>query len=128
MKYHDLRHVEQSFRMSKTDLRARPMFNHTRDPIEAHLTVVFTALAIARYLQTETRASIGRIGKIMRPLREITLTTVGKPHTAAIHSPPMPNPSSPHWIYRPADWGTESVQVRSPWSRRYGYVAVIASP
>ena len=33
--YHDLWHVEQSFRMSKTDLRARPMFHHTRDAIEA---------------------------------------------------------------------------------------------
>jgi len=42
--YHDLWHVEQqSFRMSKTDLRARPMFHHTRDAIEAHLTIVFTA-------------------------------------------------------------------------------------
>ncbi|HET7474671.1 MAG TPA: hypothetical protein VFJ97_01440 [Dermatophilaceae bacterium] len=37
--YHDLWHVEQSFRMSKTDLRARPMFHHTRDAIEAHLTI-----------------------------------------------------------------------------------------
>ena len=26
-KYHDLWHVEKSFRMSKTDLRARPMFH-----------------------------------------------------------------------------------------------------
>lgn len=33
--YHDLWRVEQSFRMSKTDLRARPMFHHTRDAIEA---------------------------------------------------------------------------------------------
>lgn len=30
--------------MSKTDLKARPMFHHTRDAIEAHLTIVFTAL------------------------------------------------------------------------------------
>src|SRR5699024_8953237 len=42
--YHQLWHVEQSFRMSKTDLRARPMFHRTRQAIEAHLTVVFTAL------------------------------------------------------------------------------------
>ena len=45
--YHDLWHVEQSFRMSKTDLRARPMFDRTRDAIEAHLTIVFTALAVS---------------------------------------------------------------------------------
>jgi len=43
--YHDLWHVEASFRMSKTDLRARPMFHHNRDAIEAHLTIVMTALA-----------------------------------------------------------------------------------
>src|SRR3954452_21259997 len=47
--YHDLWHVEQSFRMSKTDLRARPMFHHKRESIEAHLTIVFTALAVARH-------------------------------------------------------------------------------
>ena len=35
-KYHDLWHVEKSFRMSKTDLAARPMFHRTRDAIEAH--------------------------------------------------------------------------------------------
>lgn len=29
--YHDLWRVEQSIRMSKTDLRARPMFHHTRE-------------------------------------------------------------------------------------------------
>ena len=82
-KYHDLWHVEQSFRMSKTDLRARPMFHHTRDAIEAHLTVVFTALAVARYLQAETGVSIGRIVKTLRPLQEISLTIAGHPHTAA---------------------------------------------
>ena len=57
--YHDLWRVEQSFRMSKTDLRARPMFHHTRDAIEAHLTIVFAALAVARYLQHETGLSNG---------------------------------------------------------------------
>ena len=48
--YHELWHVEQSFRMSKTDLQARPIFHRERDAVEAHLTVVFTALAINRYL------------------------------------------------------------------------------
>lgn len=81
-KYHDLWHVEQSFRMSKTDLRARPMFHHTRDAIEAHLTVVFTALAIARYLQAETGTSLRSLVRTLRPLQEITITIAGYPHTA----------------------------------------------
>ena len=46
--YHELWHVEASFRMSKSDLRARPIFHHTRDAIEAHLTIVFAALGVAR--------------------------------------------------------------------------------
>nr|WP_052499912.1 transposase [Enteractinococcus helveticum] len=70
--YHQLWHVEQSFRMSKTDLRARPMFHHTRDAIEAHLTVVFTALAVARYMQTQTGVSLKRIITTLKPLREFT--------------------------------------------------------
>ncbi|MFC9357233.1 transposase [Rhodococcus sp. NPDC057014] len=82
-KYHDLWQVEQSFRMSKTDLRARPMFHHTRDAIEAHLTVVFTALAVARYLQTETGTSIRSLVRTLRPLQEITMTIAGHPHIAA---------------------------------------------
>jgi hypothetical protein len=80
--YHDLWHVEQSFRMSKTDLRARPMFHHTRDAIEAHLTIVFAALAIARYLQDATGLSIKRIVQTLRPLQQITVRIAGHDHVA----------------------------------------------
>ena len=48
--------------MSKHDLRARPVFHHTRDAIEAHLTVVMAALAIARHLQDTTGISINLNG------------------------------------------------------------------
>jgi transposase len=33
--YHQLWQIEKSFRMSKTDLRARPIYHHKRDSIEA---------------------------------------------------------------------------------------------
>ena len=81
-KYHALWHVEQSFRMSKTDLRARPIFSHTRDSIEAHLTIVFAALAISRYLQDETGVSIRKIVRTLRPLQEVTVTIAGHEHIA----------------------------------------------
>ncbi len=80
--YHDLWHVEQSFRMSKTDLRARPMFHHKRESIEAHLTIVFTALAVARHLQNRTGVSIKRLVQTLRPLREVTITVAGQTITA----------------------------------------------
>ena len=81
--YHDLWQVEASFRMSKTDLRARPMFHHTRDAIEAHLTIVFAALAVARYLQDATGLSIKRIVQTLRPIQQITVRIAGHDHVAA---------------------------------------------
>ncbi len=76
--YHDLWHVEQSFRMTKSDLRARPVFHHQRDAIEAHLTVVFAALAIARHLQDATGTSIKKIVQTLRTARSATITINGQ--------------------------------------------------
>lgn len=70
--YHDLWHVEQSFRMSETDLRVRPIFHRTRDATWAHLTVVFTALAVARFMQDATGVSLKKVITSLRPLREFT--------------------------------------------------------
>lgn len=65
--YHDLPQVERSFRMTKSDLRARPVFHRRRDAIEAHLTIVFAALAVSRHLQEATGASIKRIVQTLKP-------------------------------------------------------------
>ena len=75
--YHDLWHVEQSFRMSKTDLAARPMFVRKRDAIEAHLTIVFTALAVAREAQDRTGLAIRNVIRQLRPLRSATIAVNG---------------------------------------------------
>lgn len=75
--YHDLWRVEQSFRMSKSDLAARPMFARTRDAIEAHLTIVFTALALSREVQTRTGLSLRRFLRTLKPLRCATIDING---------------------------------------------------
>ena len=85
--YHALWQVEASFRMSKTDLRARPMFHHTRDAIEAHLTIVFTALALAREVQARTRLSIRNVTRQLRPLRSATILANGRAHKIPTHVP-----------------------------------------
>ena len=79
--YHELWQVETSFRMSKTDLRARPMFVRTRDAIEAHLTVVFTALAVAREAQDRSGLAIRKIVRQLRPLRSATIAINGTRQT-----------------------------------------------
>ncbi|WP_244936746.1 hypothetical protein [Actinomyces qiguomingii] len=68
--------------MSKHDLRARPVFHHTHDAIQAHLTVVMAALAIARHLQAATGISIKHLVRELRPLQEVTITINGHQITA----------------------------------------------
>ena len=74
---HDLWHVEQSFRMSKTDLKARPIFHRARDSIEAHLTIVFAALAVSRTDQARAGMSIRRFLRTLRPLRSAVVEING---------------------------------------------------
>ena len=69
--------------MSKHDLRARPVFHHTRDAIEAHLTVVMASLAVARYLQEATGISIKRVIRALKPLQDVTINLNGHHLTAA---------------------------------------------
>jgi transposase len=76
--YHQLWQVEASFRMTKSDLRARPVFHHEREAIEAHLTVVFAALAVSRYLQQRSGVSIKRLIQTLRTARAATIEINGQ--------------------------------------------------
>lgn len=67
--YHQLFQVEATFRMAKSDLRARPIYHRKRDAIEAHLTIVLAALAISRIIEYQTEISIKQFVKLLRPLR-----------------------------------------------------------
>lgn len=61
--YRGLWKIEESFRVTKTDLEARPVHVSRNDRIEAHFLTCFIALIIARLLemQLEHKYSIGRI-------------------------------------------------------------------
>jgi hypothetical protein len=80
--YHELYQVERSFRMAKSDLAARPMFHRIRDSIEAHLTIVFAALAVSREAQHRTGVSIKKIVQTLRPLRSATISLGNQQLTA----------------------------------------------
>jgi hypothetical protein len=71
--YHRLFEIEKSFRMSKSDLQARPVYHRKRDSIEAHLTIVFAALAVSRWIEAQTGWSIRRFVKTARRYREIEI-------------------------------------------------------
>ena len=71
--YHQLWRVEKSFRMSKHDLRARPIYHHKLESIDAHLNIVFAALAISRHIEAQTDWSIRRFVQTARRYRTVTI-------------------------------------------------------
>ena len=73
--YHQLWHVEHSFRMSKHDLKARPVYARTRESIDAHLAIVFAALAISHWIETRTGWTIKKFVRTFRRYRQVTLNT-----------------------------------------------------
>jgi hypothetical protein len=59
------------------------------DAIEAHLTIVVTALAIADNVQGRTELAIANVIKQLRPLRSATIAING---TAETFRPEIPKP------------------------------------
>jgi len=49
--YRNLFHIERAFRMSKTDLRIRPIYHRLKHRIEAHICIAFTAYTIYKELE-----------------------------------------------------------------------------
>ena len=68
--YGQLWHIEKAFRISKTDLRIRPIFHRRRRRIEAHVLVAFVAYTI--YKELERRLS--EAGLTTSPKRAAELT------------------------------------------------------
>jgi hypothetical protein len=71
--YHQLWRIEKSFRMSKHDLKARPVYHHKRESIDAHLSIVFAALAVTRFIEDRTGWSIKRFVRTARRYRTIQI-------------------------------------------------------
>ena len=67
--YHQLFQVEKSFRMSKHDLKARPIYHYKLDSIRAHLTIVFVALAMARIIEARTGMSLRKFLQVLKPIK-----------------------------------------------------------
>jgi transposase len=71
--------------MSKHDLRAQPIYHHKRESIDAHLTIVFAALAITRHLEATTGWSVKKFVRTARRYRTVQIR-VGA-HTVIAEDP-----------------------------------------
>jgi len=49
--YNQLWQIEKAFRISKTDLRVRPVYHRVRKRIEAHISIAFAAYAVFKELE-----------------------------------------------------------------------------
>lgn len=81
--YHRLFQIERSFRMSKHDLQARPIYHRLRDSIDAHLTIVFAALAVSRWIEDRAGWSIKKFVRTARRYRTIEIQAGAHTITAA---------------------------------------------
>ena len=57
-RYRELYRIEQAFRISKSDLRTRPIFHYKEEPIKLHLLICFMGLVIAKHIELKTQTSI----------------------------------------------------------------------
>ena len=70
-RYGELWQVEKAFRISKSDLKARPIFHTVQTSIESHLLIVFTALAISRYVEYLSGHSLAKVIQELNTVKEI---------------------------------------------------------
>jgi hypothetical protein len=73
--YRRMSRIEASFRISKHDLAARLIYHHRHESIDAHLNVVFAALAIGRLLEDRTGWSIRKFVTTARRNRTVEIHT-----------------------------------------------------
>jgi hypothetical protein len=70
----------------------RPIYHDKRDSIEAHLTIVFAALAVSRWLERQTGWSIKKLVKTLGRYRSIAV----KPGDHILHGgTPLTTPHAP---------------------------------
>ena len=53
--YVNLWHIEEAFRITKHDLKVRPVFHWTARRVKAHLAICFTSYALVRHLEYRVR-------------------------------------------------------------------------
>ena len=72
-RYHDLWKIEQSFRIAKSDLEARPIYHRKEPSIQYHFLIVFVALCMTRVIEQEKGKSIRQVIDELKDKWTITL-------------------------------------------------------
>ena len=84
--YSNLWQIEKAFRMSKTDLKIRPIYHRLKHRIEAHICIAFTAYCIYKELERilykkKSTISVKRAAELAQNMYEISYTLPDSKHT-----------------------------------------------
>jgi transposase len=87
--YGNLWHIEKAFRMSKTDLRIRPIYHRLRKRIEAHICLSFVAYAVYKELERVLKLekydlSVEKAAELTRNMYQIEIVLPESLHTKKI--------------------------------------------
>jgi len=86
-RYHDLWHVEQAFRMTKSDLVARPIFHYKKDSVRAHMVICFVALIIGKYIEIQSGMSLKKVRDLLWGVTDAMLYDKVTKKTITLRSP-----------------------------------------
>ena len=84
--YNNLWHIEKAFRMSKTDLRIRPIYHRLKHRIEAHICIAFISYCVYKELERvlhkeKSTLSVKTAAELTHNMYQITYTLPESKHT-----------------------------------------------
>jgi transposase len=71
--YHNLFKVEHAFRITKSDLEARPIYHHKKESIQNHILLCFMCLGMSVYLELKTKYSIKNIVHELKNITDVQM-------------------------------------------------------
>lgn len=75
--YRGLTHIEDTFKLTKSELDTRPIFCWTNEHIDAHFTICFTAIVLIRLLEKRLEEKYP-VGQVLKSLRKYTCVPIDK--------------------------------------------------
>lgn len=87
--YKNLWYIERAFRMSKTDLRIRPIYHRLKHRIEAHICISFTAYCVYKELERmlhkeKSKLSLKKAAELTHNMYQIRYTMPESKHTKSM--------------------------------------------
>ncbi len=116
--YKGLWQVEETFRISKHDLRMRPIFHWTPKRIKAHIAICYMALSCIRTLEHKVRLQYKKLSPevIKKAISDLEMSVLKDTHTGKRYCLPSQATQDAKKIYQILDltWRQTPFLIKSP--------------